>query len=728
MSVIARLFAPLGNLLQQVPLRSLAAKRAAGFLVISMLVSAGMAVGFWTEMTTIEELESRTWDWRTQLVARPADADKNIKIIIVDQGSLDFFEREYSMTWPIPRDAYRYVIQFLSGAGARGLAFDMLFTESSAQAKETDTELAQATGGSLPVVSAVAMETFAKYLDQEKFELFRRRQQEHDQRTGFGTRFLKGKGSEVFQSATLPIPELIENSRGMGSVHANPDSDGIFRHYRPGGVLMDVPVLSLPFALYDLLEPDGNGFDVERFLDRRGNLTVQLHGPAGTYDTFPLAAVIQSQAALDAGEKPMIDPQVFKDAYVFLGVWAPGLLDLRPTPLEEKGKGVEFVATVLDNILHQDFIIKVSRPTALCIGALFVFAATALSIFIHQLWQQLVGVMVLLALFCAVGYFTAVEGYWLPMFLPIAGMIVAVGAGLNLQFQLEGRQHRFVKGAFQYYVSRAVIDQIIENPAMLSLGGEKRDLTIFFSDIAGFTSISEALDATQLVAMLNEYLTLMTDTILATGGTVDKYVGDAVVAFWNAPLPLEGHADLAVQAAMQCQIKLQEQSQFFLSHFGFDLKTRIGLHTGPVSVGNFGSKSRFNYTMIGDSANLASRLEGVNKVFGSRILFSKSTADQLQKPLTYRKVADLRVVGKSEVVPVYEPYVAALGNFDEQALPKYHHAIELFEKGDFGKARGEFSQLGSDPVVQSYLNRMKKEGLADKIPEGWSPVWNMTEK
>ena len=190
-----------------------------------------------------------------------------------------------------------------------------------------------------------------------------------------------------------------------------------------------------------------------------------------------------------------------------------------------------------------------------------------------------------------------------------------------------------------------MIDQLLDSPDGLKLGGERRELSIYFSDIAGFSSFSERLDPEQLTAFLNDYLSAMTDIIQGHGGTVDKYIGDAVVAFWNAPLHQEGHACSAAQAAVDCQLCLNEKRAGYLETYETNLQVRIGINTGDVTVGNMGSSKRFDYSILGDAANLASRLEGVNKVFGTDILISESTWLQLQDTMPGREVGRVQVVG-----------------------------------------------------------------------------------
>ncbi len=218
-------------------------------------------------------------------------------------------------------------------------------------------------------------------------------------------------------------------------------------------------------------------------------------------------------------------------------------------------------------------------------------------------------------------------GFWLPLMVQEAAVILAVAMGLLVNYATEGRQKKFIKNAFKQYLSPAVIEQLIQHPERLQLGGERKVLSIFFSDLQGFTSISEGLAPEDLTVLLNEYLSAMTDIIQAEGGTVDKYEGDAIIAFWNAPLDIPDHAQRVVRAALECQRTLAEMRPAIRSRIGKDLLMRIGINTGPAVVGNLGSHTRFDYTMLGDAVNLAARLEGANKEFGTYTMISQATRD-----------------------------------------------------------------------------------------------------
>ncbi len=244
--------------------------------------------------------------------------------------------------------------------------------------------------------------------------------------------------------------------------------------------------------------------------------------------------------------------------------------------------------------------------------------------FSRNAWRSLLLFAVCLPLPVLLSLFAYSRGTWLPLVVQEAAVSLSLLGALAVNYATEGKQKRFIKNAFRQYLSPDVIEQLIAHPERLKLGGERRTLSIFFSDLQGFTAISEGLDPEALTALLNEYLSAMTDILHEEGGTVDKYVGDAIIAFWNAPLDQPDHAERAARAALRCQEKLSEMRPDFRERIGKDLYMRIGLNTGFAVVGNMGSRSRFDYTVLGDAVNLASRLEGINKQFGTFILSSEA--------------------------------------------------------------------------------------------------------
>jgi adenylate cyclase len=305
--------------------------------------------------------------------------------------------------------------------------------------------------------------------------------------------------------------------------------------------------------------------------------------------------------------------------------------------------------------------------------------------------------------------------------------VTLFSAGL-IYYTTEGRQKMFIKGAFKQYLSPAVIEQIIAHPERLKLGGERRMLSIFFSDLEGFTTISEGLDPEALTNLLNVYLSAMTDIIHEEGGTVDKYEGDAIIAFWNAPLEQADHAVRCVRAALRCQEKLAEMRPGFRKSMGKDLKMRIGVNTGSAVVGNMGSHSRFDYTMIGDAVNLAARLEGINKQFGTYTMISQTSMDQMAGAFPVREISRVAVVGRREPVVVYEPYLPESVDEQKQAiLTHFSDGVALFYRGEFTRAEAVFSALAEEDAPSRFYVAKCRE-LIQNPPADWQGVWVITSK
>jgi adenylate cyclase len=285
-------------------------------------------------------------------------------------------------------------------------------------------------------------------------------------------------------------------------------------------------------------------------------------------------------------------------------------------------------------------------------------------------------------------------------------------------------QEKFIRHSFKHYLSPVVIDQLIHNPDRLKLGGERKELTLLFSDLEGFTKISEGLDPEDLTQLLNEYLTAMTEIILEEEGTVDKFEGDAIIAFWNAPLDIEDHAKKAVKAALRCQEKLSELRPYFLDQYGKRLYMRIGINTGYAIAGNMGSSTRFDYTVLGDAVNLAARLEGANKYYGTYTMISSATYELLDEQFQCRELGKIRVVGRSGPVTVYEPLAY------KKPLPvdqNFDKGREFFYQGNFDQALAAFNcRENEDPAARAYCEKCRE--LIGKDIRNWAGVWELDSK
>lgn len=688
-----------------------------------------MALALW-RAGTFTRWEARTWDWRAKLLARPGPATSQIRLIFLDQYSLNW-GKERGWSWPWPREVYGAILDFCRRANARTVAFDVIYSEPSAWGVEDDVAFGAAVKRSGSFVGALFV---AKSSDGET------RWPASVTAPDITLHTTPPAATNLYQlpRAVFPIPEMATNAALLATVFGNPDSDGIYRRMKPFSLFDGrfVPSLGLGASLTTTTRREvaltpgffSIGPTHGRLpIDDNGNVILHFRGPSQTHKTVNVAAVIESELRLREGKPPIIPLSFFANTYVFLGFTAPGLFDLRSSPVSSVYPGVELHATFLDNLLTADFMRDTPAGT---VGLLTLLLAAlgAVSVRLGRAaWQNLVVFAVLLPIPMLLGLLAYTRGQWLPVVVQYTALAPALVAALAVNFATEGRQKRFIKGAFRQYLSPVVIEELVQHPERLKLGGETRELSLFFSDVKGFTGISEHLSPQQLTTLLNDYLTAMTDVIYAHGGTVDKYEGDAIIAFWNAPLAQTDHAHRAVSAALQCQHRLAELNPSFRDRIGADLTQRIGINSGPVVVGNMGSRQRFNYTFLGDAGNLASRLEGINKQFGTAILISEATRRQLDKSVAVRELGLVRVVGRREPVRVFEPmppdHAAARGNI----LDTFAKALSAFYAGDVGAALREFESIApDDPPAAAYARRCRD--IFNQPMDKWDGIWIMTEK
>ncbi|MFI5367558.1 MAG: adenylate/guanylate cyclase domain-containing protein, partial [Spirochaetia bacterium] len=410
------------------------------------------------------------------------------------------------------------------------------------------------------------------------------------------------------------------------------------------------------------------------------------------------------------------------------GYSAPGLFDLKPSPMKGDYPGVEIHATMLDNLLSGDFM----RPVPVSMTVLFLLllciAAGLSGTAVTGAGRSALIYVAFLPLAPVLGIVAYALGYWLQVVALELGAVISLVGGSLVTYATEGQQKRYIKGAFKQYLSPAVIDELIAHPERLRLGGERRELTIFFSDVQGFTGISEALTPEDLTALLNEYLTAMVDIIQEEGGTIDKFEGDAIIAFWNAPLTLDDHAVRGVRAALRCQAKLAEMRPGIRARIGKDMRMRVGMNTGPAVVGNMGSKTRFDYTMLGDQVNLSARLEGINKQFGTFIMISRAVVDKMAGAFPVRELSRVAVVGRKEPVVVFEPMLPEEFAARRPVLEVFGRGLQAFYAGKFAEAEDIFAGVAAeDPAAASYARKCR-ELDAEPRAEKWNGVWIMTEK
>ncbi len=549
--------------------------------------------------------------------------------------------------------------------------------------------------------------------------------------------------------AQFPIEELRDAAGAIGNVTGWADSDHIFRRVNLFSVFDGKAIPGLSAASLLVSGHDRNITYNEKKsviewenwtipVDRGGRSLLRFRGDLDRYIPYMAHEILMSKAAYEAGETEnvFLPPEDFNGKYVFFGFYAPGLFDIATTPISSVYPGVGMHITMLDNILQGDFI----RQSSPVFDILLILAAMALvsllTFMSNRIPLVVAGLVFILAIITGLGFGAYhFANLWIPLASPFFGALFAFFAATLYNYATEGSQRRFIKSAFSQYLSPLVIEQLVDNPGLLNLGGEKKEISIFFSDVQGFTTISEKFkdDPPKLTELLNDYLSFMTDTILDSGGTIDKYEGDAIIAFWNAPLNFADHAARAIQASLACQQKLAERQAFFEEKFGVRLLTRVGLNTGYAVVGNMGSSKRFDYTMLGDAVNLAARLEGLNKQFGTYLMctdetFSQARSVQESEGTAFfgRKLAQVAVVGKKEAVTVWEPVTEAVFKSRHAIIARFDQARDLFYAGNFSKALPLFESIEKADAPSVFYAEQCRYYI--EHPAEWKGYWEAKSK
>jgi adenylate cyclase len=415
-------------------------------------------------------------------------------------------------------------------------------------------------------------------------------------------------------------------------------------------------------------------------VDEIGRIIINYRGPAETFPHIPVTDIINGT----------VDNNLVKNKIVLVGATAIGVYDLRVTPFSNVFPGLEIHANVIDSFLAKDFIYYPSWTYLFDIFAIIIsgillgiviprtgiVAGTAFFIF------QFLGYIIL----CFLLFFG--KGWILNLIYPLSVMLLVYVSITLYRYIAESKQKKFIRDAFSTYLAPSVVKQLIDSPEKLNLGGKELEITAFFSDVQGFTGISESLSPKELVELLNEFLTEMTDIILEYEGTVDKFEGDAIIAFFGAPNDLPNHAEVACKACIKMQKKLEALRAKWKSEKRPSLKMRIGLCSGSAVVGNMGSKNRMDYTMMGDTVNIAARLEGVNKIYGIYTLISDTTYNAAGKGIAAREIDSVNVVGKKEPVTIYE-LVGYPEDVDAKMKATFEHyakGLEAYRKWDWDSA------------------------------------------
>ena len=426
------------------------------------------------------------------------------------------------------------------------------------------------------------------------------------------------------------------------------------------------------------------------------------------------------------------NPAYFNGKIVLIGVTSPIEHDDYTIPISNQDMpGVEIHANLVQSILTKDFIYYQDDISA--IGIIFLFGIiTGLLLFKYKIHIATTLLIIIAIIYVFVSIYIFDTGIIMKILYPILSIVIVSFALVVVYYRTEERSRKWITSIFGKYVSPVVIDNLIKNPELINLGGEKRNITIFFSDIRGFTSISEKLVPEELVHLLNEYLTEMTSIIITNDGLVDKYMGDAIMAFWGAPLEQPNHAEMACSSSLKMIVKLRELQKKWKKEGIPSLNIGIGLNSGDAIVGNMGSSSRFDYTAMGDNVNLASRMEGLNKIYGSNIIITEKTQKVIKNNFETRMLDAVKVKGKKKPIFIFELISAKdkLSKKQIDFIKSFETGLNLyFEKKwkpaikSFEEALGIMDDMASNIFIKRCQEFIKKPPSQD-----WDGVWEFKTK
>ncbi len=568
-------------------------------------------------------------DFVTRVIARNSSPDPDIVIIDIDDASLEQLANQLGH-WPWPRSAHAMVLEALHAADARAVAFDILLSEPDIYRPDSDAHFAEVLDQTAPnFLAALLLPTSAPTTPIRISELPQSLLIEPEPAPNQTVKIL------------LPI---------LGNLHKNPpglinftgDSDGVLRQYRAWQKVNNTKIASLPMQLMRYLAPEAR-IPASWYLKYKGS-TVTPYATAPYHRVF---AKVMAGQPLDE----------FHGKWVIIGASASGLHDLRASPMAAIHPAVHLLGTAIDNLKNGESLkilpTSVTLPLSILLALLvWQFSARANS-FDRQLKQQ----MLLFLMFGALGGFclwTAIINDLLPnLGRPLAALWLHQSGIIAYSGFLENRRARHITAMFQRFLDPNVVRQLVQQSHSEHLiHARECEITVLFSDIRGFTTLSEQLPATEVVTLLNRYFSMQTEVIFKHGGTLDKFIGDAIMAFWGAPLSHPNHASKAYQCAVEMIETLKQFKQHLPPHLqNFDIG--IGLHTGTAVVGFVGSEQRLDYTAIGDTVNLASRIEGLTKNLG-RLLISEDVFQRLHNPANLVSVGEHKVKGRSQPVRLYQ--------------------------------------------------------------------------
>ena len=745
-------------------------------------IGANQRAGF----VFLQDIEQRSLDLRFAIRGDRAP-DPRIVIVGLDEKTLGAIG-----SYPLPRRFYALLVRKLKEDGARVVGFDMTFpTPASSESLEAlrllwkqlgpkadkklqkkiaviekqadvDAQFADAlkSTGNVVLGHLFLDADRARYSDPKLAEAYFNvvwakafpqvlKATSGRQDFDLGKAWIQG-GGPVDQGVEPNYSQLAEAAASYGFFNIDPDADGILRRalfmirYQDQDFFpsLDLQILRQYEGIPDqqiAAYMSAEGLERIQFGSHElhpwenGTALINYVGPFHSYPHYSMADVLFGQ----------LPPDTFRDKIVLVGSTALGIGDLRNTPFQKQSSGymgVEVHANILDNLLHSNephrtFLVRGFREELVDIGFIVLFGAVLGFWFgrTRPLTATATAIIVLGVFMWFVYFSFAYWGKWFSFVVPALTLVLSYLSATSFRVMSEEREKRRIRKSFSQYLSPGVISLIEKDPEKyIRPGGEVSELTVMFSDIRGFTTLSEGMDPDELVRLLNEYFSAMTDILYKHLGTLDKYIGDAIMAFWGSPYPQKDHAYRACCCALEMVERLAELNRAWTAGGRPEIANGIGLNTGPVNVGNIGSDKRLAWTVMGDNVNLASRLEGMSKEYRVRVIISEYTYAQVSHQFLAREVDKIRVKGKTHPVTIYE-LLAPLSKRQEYEalLTPFNTALECYRTHDWREAAGKLGQvLGIYPYdgpTQVLLQRCL-EFMDDPPPADWDGVYVMPSK
>ena len=688
-----------------------------------------------------QSLELKFLDFRFHLRGPLPITDSPIVIVAIDDQS----DLSTPYRWPWPRSYFAHVVENLEKAGVLAIGLDVIFDQPDWYNPQNDDSLAR-------VLKKYSNVILAGKIQQRQ-----------------------GKISTI--EIAPPYEKFLNaNPANWGLVSLQADLDGFYRRYPLQAQTEDTTLLSFAVKIAQLflesraqqsvsIENSATEFRIDGITIPKydhNDMLINFYGPPFHFPYYSFDNILDDQqvdlvetydvdAFDDSGDSTLgIPPGLLysgelKGKIVLIGSTMQELHDNFPTPFlqqtTEEGEktqiempGVEIHANALQSILDQNFIGRANPWTMLLINVLLALLVL-LGIRKFTTLLNLIFFVILSSIyfFIAVLLFTQ-NHFMLPVVTPSLVILFNFISQISYQYILAQQEKRMLRGVFSHYVPEKLIQEIIAHPEKLALGGEEREVTVLFSDIAGFTTLSEQIKPAELVSQLNEYLTAMTNVILKHDGIIDKFEGDAIMAEFGVPVYFEGHQKAACLAALEMQQELKKLCKKWSQQNKPLFKTRIGINTGEVIVGNMGSETVFDYTVIGDHVNLGARLEGANKAYNTKIMVSNFTYKSVKEDFIFRPLDLIRVKGKTKPVQVYE----LIGTADTTYTDQFMEMLDLFNQGliayrlqQWDLAKEFFEQclrlVPEDGPSKLYIDRCHFFSLNPPEPD-WNGVWEFKVK